>query len=249
MPSKQNHEPQFLYSSAVRVSEGATFGLGTNLTWDAYLRTLYNQQNAAFSRIANDMLRRGLVTEAETRVLIDRRNQLVRETRKPLSPFGKVYSEVLKPVHDLPTYERLIRAKGTNEAVLQSIGKTRAYVNRLSLSMRYAGRSMVVVNLALAVVIIARAEPEDRGRVAAGQGGVLFGGTAGGWGGAWAGCVGLGAIASPSLVIPLVGEIGTGGACLVGGILGGLGGGAAGAWLGDRAGMAAYDYATRMEWL
>jgi hypothetical protein len=59
----------------------------------------------------------------------------------------------------------------------------------------------------------------------------------------------LGAIASPSLVIPLVGEIGTGGACLVGGILGGLGGGAAGAWLGDRAGMAAYDYATRMEWL
>ncbi len=152
-------------------------------------------------------------------------------------------------MHDLPTYERLIRAKRSNEAVLQSVGKTRAYVNRLSLSMRYAGRGMVLVNLALAVIIVARANPEDRGRVAAGQGGALAGGTAGGWGGAWAGCVGLSALASPSLVIPLVGEIGTGGACLVGGILGGLGGGAAGAWLGDRAGTAVYDYVTTLEWV
>lgn len=199
--------------------------------------------------MANELLRRGLVTEAETRALVDQRNLLLREARKPLSPFGKVYSEILKPMHDLPTYERLIRAKRSNEAVLQSVGKTRAYVNRLSLSMRYAGRGMVLVNLALAVIIVARANPEDRGRVAAGQGGALAGGTAGGWGGAWAGCVGLSALASPSLVIPLVGEIGTGGACLVGGILGGLGGGAAGAWLGDRAGTAVYDYVTTLEWV
>jgi hypothetical protein len=249
MPAEHNSEPQFLYGPAVRVSEGATFGLGTNLAWDAYLRTLYNQQNAAFSRLANELLRRGMVTEAETRVLIDQRNRLVIQTRKPLSPFGKFYSEVLKPTHDLPTYEKLIRTKGGNDAILQSVGKTRAYVNRLSLTMKYAGRGMVVVNLALAVVIIARAKPEDRARVAAGQGGTLAGGVAGGWGGAWVGCVGLGAIASPSLVIPVIGEIGTGGACLIGGILGGLGGGAAGAWLGDRAGTAVYDYVTTMEWL
>ena len=183
MTDPQATEPQFLYSPAVRVSEGATFGLGTNLTWDAYLRARYNQQNATFTRLANELLHRGPVTEAEMRVLLDQPNQLICETRKPLSPFGKVYSEVLKPTHNLPTYKRLLRAKGSNQAILQSIDKTRAYVNRLSLSMKYVGRGLVVVNLALSVVVVAQAKPEDRNRVAAGQGGALVGGTAGGWGG------------------------------------------------------------------
>jgi NaMN:DMB phosphoribosyltransferase len=49
-------------------------------------------------------------------------------------------------------------------------------------------------------------------------------------------------------VIPIIGEIGTGGACLADGILGGFGGGAAGAWLGDRTGTAAYDDITKLEW-
>ncbi|MFN3676299.1 MAG: hypothetical protein ACK4TC_09985 [Sphingomonas pseudosanguinis] len=249
MATKDYGETQFLYSPAVRVSQGATFGLGSNLAWDAYLRSLCNQRNAAFTRLANELLRRGLITESETRALVDQRNRLVLETRKPLSPFGKVYSEILKPRHDLPTYEKLIRRKGTDQAILQSIGKTRSYVNRLSLSMRYAGHGMVVLNLTLAVVLITQAKPEDRARVAIRQGGALAGGAAGGWSGAWAGCVGLGTIASPSLAIPYVGEIGTGGACLVGGILGGLGVGAAGAWFGDHAGTATYDYITRLEWL
>lgn len=248
MATRPREEPEFLYSPAVRVAEGATFGLGTNLTWDAYQRRLYNQQNAVFTRQANALLRRGFITEAETRILIDQRNALVRDARRPLSPFGRLYSEILKPTRNLPTYERLLSAKGTQEAILQSVGRTRAVVNRLSVTMGYAGRSMVVVNLALSVVVIVQASPENRGRVAAGQGGALAGGAAGGWAGAWAGCAGAALIASPSLVVPIIGEVGTGGACLVGGIVGGLGGGALGAWAGDRAATSVYDYVTRLEW-
>lgn len=49
---------------------------------------------------------------------------------------------------------------------------------------------------------------------------------------AGAGCASLAMLASPSLTIPLVGEVTTGGACLVGGILGGIGVG----WFGRKAG-------------
>lgn len=248
MATQPRDEPQFLYSPAVRVVEGATFGLGTNLAWDGYQRRLYNQQNAIFTRQANQLLRQGLITADQTRILVEQRNALVRDARSPLSPFGRLYSEILKPSHDLPTYERLLRGKGSNEAILRSVGTTRAVVNRLSVTMSYVGRGAVVLNLALSAVVIARASPEDRARVAARQGGALVGGTTGGWAGAWAGCAGAALIASPSLVLPVIGEIGTGGACLVGGIAGGLGGGAIGAWLGDQAGATAYDFVTRLEW-
>lgn len=248
MATRPQDESQFLYSPAVRVTEGATFGLGSNLTWDAYQRRLYNQQNAIFTRQANELLRRGLITAEQTRVLVEQRNALVRDARRPLSPLGRLYSEILKPSHDLPSYERLLRGRGSNEAILRSVGTTRAVVNRLSVSMGYVGRGAVVLNLVLSAVVIARASPEDRARVASRQGGALAGGAAGGWAGAWAGCAGAALIASPSLVVPVVGEIGTGGACLIGGIAGGLGGGALGAWFGDQAGAAAYDFVTQLEW-
>lgn len=230
------------------VSEGATFGLGTNLAWDSYQRALHNQQNALFARQAHQLRARGFVTEAETRMLIDQRNALVLDARRPLSRFGRFFSEILKPSHDLLTYERLIRAKGSNEAILQSVGKTRAMVNRLSVGMSLAGRGMVALNVVVSAVVIARASPEERARVTARQGGALAGGAAGGWTGAWAGCVGAAALASPSLMLPTIGEVTTGGACLVGGIAGGLSGGALGAWLGDEGAAAAYDYVTRLEW-
>lgn len=249
MSTGSREEPQFLYSPAVRVVGGATFGLGTNLSWDAYQRALYNQQNALFDRQFHELKRRGFITDLETRVFTEQRNALVISSRGRLSRFGRYYSEIIKPVRDLPTYERLIRDKGSNEAILRSVGKTRAVVNRLSVTMGLVGRSAVVLNLALSVVVIVRASPEDRARVASRQGGALAGGAVGGWTGAWAGCAGAGLLASPSLVIPLVGEVTTGGACLVGGIVGGFGGGALGAWAGGSGGGAAYDYITRLEWL
>jgi hypothetical protein len=194
------------------------------------------------------------VTEAEVRALIAQRNTVLLEARRPLSPFGRLYSEILKPSSDLPTFEKLLRGKGSVEAILQSVGKTRAVTNRLSATLKLAGRSAVVVEIVVTVVLVVKARPEDRARVLAQQGGGIAGGAVGGWAGAWAGCAGLSLLASPSLVLPVVGEVGTGGACLVGGIVGGpkfekLGFGALGAWGGEQAGTAAYSYSTKLNWV
>lgn len=73
------------------------------------------------------------------------------------------------------------------------------------------------------------------------EGGGVGIGMLSGWGGMWAGCAGLAALVSPSLVVPIVGEVTTGGACVVGGIAGGAGPGWLGYLLGSWAGEATYD--------
>ncbi|HZF78754.1 MAG TPA: hypothetical protein VEZ89_03090, partial [Rubrivivax sp.] len=72
----------------------------------------------------------------------------------------------------------------------------------------------------------------DRGRVAAREIGGMAGSVGGGLAGMWAGCASAAALASPSLLIPVVGEVTTGGACFLGGMVAGLGLG----WLGRKAG-------------
>lgn len=49
-------------------------------------------------------------------------------------------------------------------------------------------------------------------------------------------------------MIPVVGKVTTGGACLVGGIAGGFGFGWLGHTLGQWAGEAAYDFVTDLHW-
>jgi len=68
-----------------------------------------------------------------------------------------------------------------------------------------------------------------------------------GTGGMWAGCATASLLASPSLVIPLVGEVTTGGACMVGGILGGLGFGWFGRKFGEAAGEEMYHLVVQMD--
>lgn len=250
MATKQARaEQQFFYSPALRVSTEAVFGLGSGLAWDAYQRDLYNKINKALQRQANLLRQRGQVTEAEVRALIEQRNKVLMEARRPLSPFGRLYSEILKPSSDLPTFEKLLHGKGSVEAILQSVGKTRVVTNKLVATLKVAGRGAVVLELVVTVVLVAEARPEDRARVLARQGGGIAGGAVGGWTGAWAGCAGLSLLTSPSLAIPIIGEGVTGGACLVGGIAGGLGFGALGAWGGERIGTAAYDYVTKLTWV
>jgi hypothetical protein len=98
--------------------------------------------------------------------------------RNRLSPFGRLYSELLKPSSRLPTFEQLVERKESIEA----------------------------------------------------------------------GCFAFSLAVSPSLVLPVVGEVTTGGACLVGGLVGGLGLGWAGHQLGRQAGENIYHFATQMQW-
>lgn len=239
---------EFNYSPAFTSASNGAFGLGSNLTWDAYQRELYNELNAALQKQANLMRARGAISEVEARALIAQRNLILTEARKSLSPFGRLYSEILKPSSQLPTFEKLLADKGSIEAIVESVGKTRAVVNRLSLVMKYGGRAGIVLQVVVSAVIISEAPPEARTRTIIGQGGAVGGAALFGWGGAWAGCATAAALMSPSLAIPLVGEGAEGTACVVGAVIGGFGFGALGGAQGQAAAEAIYDYATQLRW-
>lgn len=230
------------YSYAVKASDVITIPgpLAANMSWDGWCRLVYERANAVIQQQANDLVRRGTVTQAELTELVEvQRNGLVVEMRRPLTPFGKLYSETLKPISTLPTAESLLQRKGSIEAVLVSVGKTRTVTNRIAVIGRWAGTAGFVLEIVVVAVVIEQAPPSQRGQVAteeiagatvglaAGTGGYFAGGLAGAaWAGTWA---------APTLIIPVVGEITEGGAIILGGIVGSLFGG----WLGHRAGKAA----------
>jgi hypothetical protein len=90
-----------------------------------------------------------------------------------LSPFGRLYSEISKPSPTLPTLERLVRDKGSIQAVLTSVGKSRAVVNRFAAVARVAGPGTIVIQFTLSAVVITAASPESRARVGAREAGGL----------------------------------------------------------------------------
>lgn len=226
------------------------FPVAVTFTWDSFWRAAYMKANAALQRQADLLIARGAITVEEAKQLVEvQRNSLVQEFRKPLTPFGRLYSEILKPTKDLPTLEKLLQRKGSLEAVLRSVGGTRQAVNRLTVVSRVAGPAAIVIEIAVSVVVVKLAPENERELVGSRQIGGAVGSIGGGLGGAWAGCAGLAALASPSLVVPVVGEVSTGTACFVGGVLGGLGVGAIGRWGGERIGEAVYWRLVAWDWL
>jgi hypothetical protein len=157
-------------------------------------------------------------------------------------------SELLKPSNNLPTLERLVAEKGSIEAVVQSVGKTRVVVNRIAVVSRVAGPALVILSLTFSAIAIQEAPEGQRSRVAAMEAGGTIGAVGFGMAGSWAGCVAGASLASPSLVIPGWGELSTGGACLIGGIAGGLGFGLAGDKAGRGAGAAIYGFVTSVRY-
>lgn len=216
------------YSQAVTFAEVAHTQVSTSahLGYDSFWRLAYEKADLILQKQADELVRRGNLTTEEARALVDQRNALVREFRKPLSPFGKFYSEALKPTSELPSFEHLVGRKGSIEAVLASVGKSRAVTNRFTFIWRRLGPAGIVLDVVATAVVIEKAPPEERGRVAAEQGAGIAGGLVAGrygmLGGAAAGAAWAGTWASPTLVIPVVGEFTEGGAIILGGIIGGL---------------------------
>lgn len=92
----------------------------------------------------------------------------------------------------MPTPDRLLAEKGSIEAVVQSVGRSRLVVNRIAVS-RVAGPTAVVLSLTFSAIAIREAPEGQKSRVGATQAGGTIVGLAGGVAGAWAGCVwGLG---------------------------------------------------------
>ncbi|HKQ23251.1 MAG TPA: hypothetical protein VJT81_02270 [Burkholderiales bacterium] len=239
---------QILLSPVFRESVQVTDNMAAPMAWDSYWRMAYDRADKVLQAQANELLKRGNITKLEFDNLVKARNTLVEEFRKPLSPFGKQYSEILKPASKLPQPGGLLTKKGSIEAVLESVGKSRAAVNRLSMVFRVAGPGLLVLDITITTVVVMKAPPEQRGRVAAREYTGLGAGVAGGVGGAWAGCVALAALGSPTLLLPVVGEVTEGTLCAVGGILGGIGVGWVGREAGKATGEAVYDFVTTFRW-
>jgi len=245
-PDAAADDARYWYSPAYKVAVDVPFAVAPGMTWDAFWRLVYDNANAALQKQADLMLESGRISAAEARQLVDGRNELLLRIRRRLSPFGELYSEILKPARSLKSFEEFMAHKGTIEGVLRSVGKTRAVVDRIGVVSRVAGPASIVLEITLTAVVIQQAAPEQRNRVAAREIGGAAGSVAGGLAGMWAGCAGAASLASPTLVVPLWGEVSTGGACLVGGLLGGLGVGWFGRQLGAAAGEGAYDASTQM---
>jgi hypothetical protein len=157
--------PKARYSYAAKVSEvvNIPFPVAANMTWDSFWRVAYDRANAVIQKQASELLRRGNITFEEARQLVEvQRNGLIVEMRKPLSPFGKLYSEALKPVVKLPTLQNLVEKKGSVEAVLMSVGKTRAVTNRIAFLGRTAGPAGIVLEIAVVGVVIEKATADER---------------------------------------------------------------------------------------
>ena len=150
-------EPQFLYSPAITVSTSATFGLGTNLAWDAYVRTLYIRLNMAFDRQALLLAQRSGDISNATRALTHQRDLAAIEMRRRSSPFGRKYAEIIKPLHIPVPYEARLRLKGSDQAILRSVGKPNAVINRLNVVTGVVGRGAVIVQITLSAVLIVKA--------------------------------------------------------------------------------------------
>jgi hypothetical protein len=235
-------------SPALRISLEVPFSIAPQMTWDAFQRLAYDKLNAGLQQQANELLRRGSITYQEMEKLVNARNTSVMQVRNRLTSFGELYSEVLKPRASLKTAEQLLNEKGSIEAVLESVGRTRQVVDRIGIVSRFAGPAAIVLEISIVTVVIAQAPPQQKGRVAARQIGGAVGGLAGGSGGMWLGCVSGAALVSWSLVVPIAGEGATGGACLIGGLIGGLGIGFGGRMAGESLGEGAYDFVTRLHW-
>jgi hypothetical protein len=247
-PARRELPQQVLLSPAFQNTVQVSNDLTAPMTWDSFWRSAYGRADKVLQAQANELLKRGNITPVEYEALVKARNDLVAEFRKPLSPFGRAYSEILKPSTKLPRPGELLTKKGSIEAVLESVGKSRASVNRLSMVFRVAGPALIVLDITITTVVVMRAPPEQRARTAAREYTGLGFGVAGGTGGAWAGCATLATLGSPSLVVPIVGEVTEGGLCVVGGILGGFGVGWLSREAGKKAGETVYDFVTTFQW-
>lgn len=238
----------YLYSPACKAVADVTVSVGASLTLDSFQRLIYERINRNVQEQAHRLLLRGNITAHEAAALVDARNRLVLNIRRQLSPFGQLYSELLKPRATLKDFDQFLRQKGTIEAVISSVGKTRQVVDRIAVFSRVAGPATIVFTITATAIVIATAPEAERAKVAAKEISSSVGSVAFGAGGMWAGCATAAALVSPGLVIPVVGEVAVGGACLVGGLLGGVGLGYIGHRVGQSIGVTLYTAVSEFRW-
>ena len=222
--------------SAADATQEISIYLGTEASWDAIVRDIYNKGAAAIRDQAQQLVQSGRMTPEEAKLWANsQRNALIRATRSRTGPIGLAIAELLKPSNKLKTAAELEKLGKSASGIIQSAGKTNPFINRVAVGMRYGGPALIVVGLGFSAYNIYHAPAGEGWRTTAREGGkwagVIAGGTAGGAGGCKVGAV-IGTFFAPGP--------GSGVGCAAGAIIGSIGGAAFGGWAGEHAGDAVY---------
>lgn len=194
-----------------------TLPLAGAMSWDAFHRAIYDQAAKKIQEQAFELSRKGALSPIEFEQFVAQRNALKVATRSQLSPFGELFSEILHPQSEFKTAQELLNKKGSIDAVIKGLGKTRGWVNRIGIVGRFAGPAVLVVQITFAAQVVADAPDDQKLRTGVSEAAEIGGGMAGGWYGAGSGCA-----AGAAATFWFFG----GGAivgCGVGGVLGGIG--------------------------
>lgn len=253
----KHYQSQTVTAEVVQDMGNAVAGMVQQLSFDSFVRIyVYEPGARAIAQQGANFVKQGIMTTQEAAEWVNAQRNAwlirVRDTRN--TPLGRAYSEFLKPRDKLPKVpdllEKLARKQPSMaleqryEAIIKSGGSTRASVNKMAITLRWAGPVLLVAQVGVAAYIVADAPPESRWQVGAEQGGAIVGGSVGGWLGAKYGCAGGAAI---GVWFEVVGAVP---GCLIGGIAGAFGGGWAGSSVGREAGYYSWKAASSVaEWL
>ena len=248
--------PITVTSEDVKAAVDSVTGNVGQISYDAFIRKyVYEPAAEAIGKQGEEFVRKGILSKAKAAEWVNaQRNTLLVNVRdQKNSPLGRAISEYLKPREKLPSVGDLTKKYAAKmpgassddvfEAIIRSGARTRGSVNRVAVVLRWGGPVLLAVNIGLSAHLVAEAPPEQRGRVAAREGGGLVGGTVGGWAGAKGGC------AAGAAVGVWFEGVGAAPGCLIGGVIGGLGIGYAGSRVGSWLGEQAFDFThSVIEW-
>lgn len=214
---------------------------GTTMTAEDALREIYKKSARQISERARALVAEGQSVEDAARWAHEARNTLKTTIRARGSPIVKGLAEArnIKKYGDKvgPTFDELIREGKTPEDIIGSTGRANLKVNKIATRIRFAGRLLILLDVAIVTWEVVEAEENKRLRTAVGGAAGVAGAVAGGWAGAKGGAAVGGVIGS--FFAPGPGTA-IGGA--IGGFIGGVGGAIAGGYYARKGAEAAYDY-------
>ncbi len=208
-----------------------SLSIAAETTWDAAVRELYNRGAEAVRAQALESVRMGRMTAEQAKFwAVGQRNALIKASRDQSTPFGRLIAECIKPRRRLNTIEDLEKLGKSAEGIIESSGKTNPWVNRITVGLRYAGPTLLVIEISFSAYHIATAPQNEQWYLTAKEAGSWTGTIAFGWVGGTAGCEIFGALGS---LAPVAGNIV---GCAAGVVVGTIGGSIFGNWAGSGAG-------------
>lgn len=172
-PSAPNDD-EALFDSTIKSLEAQVSNVGAHIALDTRARFLYAQEIKRMSaRLRNDAISRRITWAVAARQAQETRNLIMGIIRARSSPVGRAFAESMKQngfslnqlialktikLHgEHAVFSRLSSTKQNviYASIVASAGKSNAHVTRAMTSLRYAGRGVIFVAVALSAYNIA----------------------------------------------------------------------------------------------